>query len=78
MTISAQQTNLWTPEQAVSQGIWDRKETDCLLGDLGRAGHSCAVLERGVRGQLFKIKVQGLCFQTLSEVQEHGPFLGAF
>lgn len=78
MTISAEQTNVRTPEQAVSLGRWDRKEMDCMLGDPGHAGHLRAVLEWGVRGQLFKIKLQGLCFQTLCEVQAHGPFLHAF
>lgn len=79
MTISAQQTNLWTPEQAVSQGHWDRKEMDCMLGDPGHVGHLLASGGRGgVKGQLFKIKLQGLCFQTSSEVQKHGPFLHAF
>lgn len=29
----------------------------------------------GAGEQLFRIKPQRLCFQILSEVQEHGPFL---
>lgn len=54
-----------------------RREIACWV-TLGMLATCVLLWGKGLRGQLFKTKLQGLCFQTLSEVQEHRPLLRAF